>query len=127
MTNYFLPEFWARPEAKAKLQFFRPRQNQFNTLFVGTSRIYHHVVCAMFDSLAAANGMNICSFNLGVPALPFPQSYLMIESAVLHNPNVKYVIYELNPPSIEIPEAAENTPENYFWYDWTQLELLREQ
>lgn len=121
-----LPDFWARPEAKIKVGYWSEHKTDYNTVFIGSSRIYHHLDPHQFDSLAGMSGLEIRSFNLGIPSCPFPQSSRMLE-AVISDPDVKYIYYELTPVYTEVATELENTPENYYWYDYEQTMLLCQQ
>ena len=42
-----------------KLRFFAAHKNEFDTLFIGTSRIQHHISPQLFDSLTAQAGPRV--------------------------------------------------------------------
>lgn len=127
LSNYLLPEFWARTEPKVKLAYWKKHGSEYNTVFIGSSRIFHQVNPRLFDSLANANNISVNSFNLGVPSFPFPQSYRMIEAALAEYSDVTTVYYEITPVYLEPAEALKNTPENYYWYDLDHTVLLCDQ
>lgn len=124
LLNSFLPTFWARSDLDAKSSYLNEHRDEYNTVFIGSSCIIHHVDPVLFDSLAGVDGNKIHSFNLGIPAFQFPESYRMVESTVLDKPGIKYVYIELTPVALEIPDLIENTPQNYYWYTREHADLL---
>lgn len=126
LTQVVLPEFWPRGDVQAKLDWLREHPQEYNTVFIGPSHIYHQVIPTQFDSLAAAHGVQIHSFNMGVPSFPFPQSTRMTDLILKEIPNVKYVFYEITPVYYSPAEQLRHTPENYYWYDFRHTRLLSE-
>src|SRR5713226_6136440 len=49
-----------------KLEYFAGHKDEFDTLFVGSSRIYHQVMPEVFDEVLRANGREARSFNFGI-------------------------------------------------------------
>jgi hypothetical protein len=124
LTSRLLPVFWAHPDAEAKLEYWKERKQDYNTLFIGSSRIFHHVVPSRFDSLANAAGYKISSFNLGVAAFPMPQSFTMTSQVLEEAPGLKHVFIEVTPVYFTVARELINTPKNYYWYDYRHMMLL---
>ncbi len=52
-----------------KLAYYERHADQFSVLFVGSSRVFRHMVPVVFDEAAAQAGLEVRSFNLGTDAL----------------------------------------------------------
>ena len=57
------------PEVTAKLQHFRQHAAEYDTLFIGSSRIYHQLIPELFDRTTAAHGLPTRTFNAGIDAI----------------------------------------------------------
>jgi hypothetical protein len=121
LTRLVLSPFWAHPDASVKSEYRKESNEKYNTLFIGSSRMYHHVVPDLFDSLS---GNKTHSFNLGSRSYPIPQSLKMAE-LVLENPSgLKYVFLEITPVNFSPSKKLVHTPRNYYWYDWNHTAML---
>jgi hypothetical protein len=77
-----------------KREYLLQNGGKFNTIFIGSSRIYRHIDPELFDKETAA--FNTKSFNMGSPALYPPESYFLYEQLLTERQlNLKYVIVEL--------------------------------
>lgn len=66
---------------------------QFNTVFIGSSRITHAVLPAYFDSLT---GHQTRSYNFGMSGGLPPETFDWCEELMASNPSVQYVFFELS-------------------------------
>lgn len=55
----------------------KTQNEEYNTLFFGSSRIYRHIDPELFDSLSS--NLNLSSYNLGTPATFNPELYYLYE------------------------------------------------
>ncbi|NNE09310.1 MAG: hypothetical protein HKN20_12175, partial [Gemmatimonadetes bacterium] len=61
-----------------KLSQFSESDPPCNLLFVGSSRVYRQIRPATFDSVLSAHGIDIHSYNFGIPGTsPFETAYLL--------------------------------------------------
>ena len=82
------------PEMVRKLDFMRQNPDTYDTVFVGSSRIFRHLDPDAFD---AATGHSTRSFNLGVQSF-FPyRSFDVLQQDEILNPRVSNVLIELAP------------------------------
>lgn len=77
----FLPYHWGNPWYSVKIDHLeRNPDEDYNTYFFGSSRVYRHIDPNLFDSLAQAReAESIRSFNLGAPGTFPPQTYFLYE------------------------------------------------
>jgi hypothetical protein len=81
-----------------KLNWLEGHKDNFDVVFVGSSRVFHGLSPRIFDQVAAANGFRCHSFNLGMDSMGMAQSMDVIRDLVSTQPrNLKYVIFELEP------------------------------
>jgi hypothetical protein len=121
-----LPEV---PQVKEKLEWFRAHRGDYTTLFLGTSRVRRHIIPSLFDQLAAEQGMESRSFNLGVDSLASPEDGYVLEQALrMAPPRLRYVFIELSYFRANFAGQGAETIRAAYWHDgertlavWRQL------
>lgn len=89
------------PTVQAKVEWLRTHGDDYDTFFLGSNRIYRHIVPRLFDELMAARGESTRSFNLGFDGMRPPEDSYVLEEVLAHRTKpLKYVIVEgnLRPP-----------------------------
>ena len=102
-----------------KYDYYKVHKDEYNALFFGSSRIYSHVVPEVFDSAANANGVEINSYNFGIPAMRALDSAVLLEEVLANPPkNLKWVFFEsiLDKGYEPIPNARTNRV--IYWHTW---------
>ena len=113
------------PIVRQKLERFTARTADFDTLFVGSSRIHYHIVPPLFDALAAEAGMPTRSYNAGIAGMrPAEDGYFL--DRLLERPpkNLRWVFIELAGLRLPIGEEKRATIRALYWHDWPRLSLL---
>lgn len=118
----FLP-FPDVPVVRAKIEYLASHRHQFDTLFIGSSRVYFQIIPSLFDETTARAGRPTRSFNAGVSALRPPEDAFFLER-ILARPStqLRYVFVEAT--------AVGTRPENLgsvravYWHDWRRLCVL---
>jgi hypothetical protein len=85
LTKSFLPYYWGNVWISNKYDTEHKNIINADYYFIGSSRTYRHIIPSIFDSLMALNGIQCHSFNLGSPAVFPPQSYYLLENAIIEN------------------------------------------
>ena len=81
-----------------KLHWCETHKDNFDIVFVGSSRVFHGLSPRIFDQAARANGQRWRSFNLGMDKMGMAQSMAIIRELVATGPrHLKYVFFELEP------------------------------
>ncbi len=75
------------PVLSEKRAFYREHRNDHDILFLGSSRVYHHIDPARFDEAAASAGLRTRSFNLGVDALSIVELSDLVDEIVAMAPS----------------------------------------
>ncbi len=118
-----------RPEPEitgvsSKLRYYAAHQDEFDTVFIGTSRIYYQVSPEIFDRAAAARGMPTRSFNLGVAGMHPPESFLLLERFLkLKPPKLKWVFLELEDVQAGWDPERRGTRRLVYWHNWRLTSL----
>ncbi len=103
----------------SKLENFPKNKDKYNTVFIGSSKIYRHIVPTEFDKLMEKRGKNIKSYNFGIHGMSPLESYFFIKKILAMKPkNLEYVFIELE---IIRLNANENLRTNRAIY-WHSLE-----
>ena len=81
-----------------KLHWCEAHKDNFDIVFVGSSRVFHGLSPRSFDQTASASGQRWRSFNLGMDSMGRAQSMAIIRELVATGPrHLKYVFFELEP------------------------------
>ncbi len=110
---------------REKLDWFAAHRDEFDTLFIGSSRVYHQIVPSLFDRMARERGISTHSFNLGVDRLFVPEDGYYCEQVLRLKPRrLRWVFVEVSVN--RIPEQRfENPPlRSIFWRDWKRTSLV---
>jgi len=79
----------------AKLKFFAEHKDEFDTVVVGTSRLYYSVSPEIFDKVTRENRLPTRTFNFGIDGMHPPENFYLIEQILKTNPrNLKWVFVE---------------------------------
>src|SRR6266446_10457255 len=57
-----------------KFRFFAAHKDEFDTVFIGSSRIYFQISPATFDRFTRESGLSTHSFNFGIGGMYLPES-----------------------------------------------------
>jgi hypothetical protein len=105
------------PEVTQKLDYLKAHEADIDTVFIGSSRIYHGVSPRTFDATMSAAGQPTRSFNLAVNALLPPESIWMARTlAAMRPPHLRRVFLEMA-DARDIPDADHPTIRDVYWQD----------
>ncbi len=118
----FLP-FPDVPVVRTKIDYLAAHRHQFDTLFIGSSRVYFQIIPSLFDETTAGAGRPTRSFNAGVSALRPPEDAFFLERILaLHPTQLRYVFVEATAVRTRL-ENLESMRAVY-WHDWPRLGVL---
>jgi hypothetical protein len=97
-----------------------------DTLFVGSSYFYREISPRLFDETMRDLGVETHSFNLGVPGMDPPESYMLLEEALERGGGrIRIVLLELDYYRALVRDQDEHTRRFDAWHDATRtLEAL---
>ncbi|HEV2841639.1 MAG TPA: hypothetical protein VGW39_09970 [Chthoniobacterales bacterium] len=114
------------PEGVAeKLEFFTRHKDEFDTIFLGTSRFYYAVSPKIFDNITRENGVPTQTFNFGVDGMHPPESFYVLEQILKTEPRkLKWVFLEVG--NIQTHSTADvfGTERFLYWHDWPRTALV---
>jgi len=88
-----LPFYWGNEGLVSKMNKLEVDNFNYDTYFVGSSRVYRHIIPSLFDSL---NQGSTRSFNLGYLATRPPELYYFLDRFIDKcNEKTKYIFVEL--------------------------------
>jgi hypothetical protein len=107
----------------AKLKFFSEHKDEFDTIIVGTSRLYYSASPEIFDATTRANGLPTRTFNFGIDGMHPPENFYVLEQILKTKPwHLKWVFLELG----DIQTKWDNilgTQRAVYWHDWPRTAL----
>jgi hypothetical protein len=123
LINSLLPP--AIPQGVAeKLEFFAKHKDEFDTLFLGSSRIYYGIAPEIFDKTTAESGVRTRTFNLGVNGMFPPETFYVLEQALKTKPrNLKWVVIEIEEIQNKWKEQEIGAQRILYWHDWPRTAL----
>jgi hypothetical protein len=124
VLHAFLPE----PnigDVGSKLRFFAAHKNDFDTIFVGSSRVYYGVSPSVFDQVLAENGIPSRSFNFGGSGMSPPEEFYVLEQILTVNPpNLKRVFLEIDDIQTIWPPGDRPSQRVVYWHDTKNTGLI---
>lgn len=101
-----------------KLDAFAQRKDEFNVVFIGSSRTVRGFVPAQFDAQLAERGVSVRSFNFGVAGARLPEMLYVLERVAELRPKaLKYVF--VDPEDFELVHDTRNAlaQAGILWHD----------
>jgi len=87
---------WGSENLEAKRKYLLQNPNKYNTLFIGSSRVWKQIDPALFDTLVHSKEAT-CSFNLGENWMGAPEIYYVLENLINEDKIIpKYIFIELS-------------------------------
>lgn len=97
-----VPYWWGSPVLNYKMPFLKKNNSKYNVVFLGSSRLYRHIIPARFDSyVKKKSNLKIKSFNLSAGGASNPETFYLLEKIIKDNDiNPEYLIAEFVPNPI---------------------------
>ena len=108
-----------------KLAHYTAHGEEFDVLFLGSSRTYRQLLPEIFDQGMAEAGHPMKAFNLGVDGMRPPEDTFVLEQALAARTKpLRYVFVECNALRRALPGEDEQTLRAVYWHDWKRLSAL---
>jgi hypothetical protein len=108
-----------------KFRFFAAHKDEFDTLFVGSSRIYFQISPTIFDRVTRKSGLPTHSFNFGVGGMYLPESAYLLEQILNLKPrNLKWIFIEYDEMQTKWSMENQSSRRALYWADWKRVSLL---
>jgi hypothetical protein len=109
----------------AEIRFFQEHRDEFDTIFVGSSRIHHQIAPAIFDRAMREAGYPTRTFNFGINGMFPPESGYVLERLLSAKPrHLKWVFIELDELETRRNPKAEAARRSVYWHDWKRTSLV---
>lgn len=113
------------PTVRTKVEYFAGHHDEYDTLFVGTSRIYYQIIPALFDQLTASAGRPTRSFNAGIASLNPPEDSYYLDQLLRTPPKrLRWVFIEISDLKTVVGQEKLGTVRAIYWHDWERMALL---
>ncbi len=110
---------------KPKIEHFAARHDDYDTLFLGSSRIYYQIIPALFDRLAAEQGLPTRSFNAAIAGMRPPEDAYYLDYLLRSPPKkLRWVFIELAGLRTAVDRDKIGTVRAVYWHDWQRLWML---
>jgi hypothetical protein len=117
-----LPEVGA---ASVKLRFLQKHRDDYDAIFIGSSRVFPGISPEAFDRVTGAAGFSHRSFNFGADGALPPQEFYIIERLLEMRPRTwRWVFIELNEVQVHLSSGSEGTQQSVYWHDWSSTAII---
>lgn len=123
LIHSFLPPMIPKGIA-AKLKFFTEHKDEFDTVIVGTSRLYYSASPEIFDATTRENGLPTRTFNFGIDGMHPPENFYVLEQILKTKPRkLKWVFIEVSDIQTKWTDNVLGTQRLVYWHDWPRTAL----
>jgi hypothetical protein len=117
--HYVLPPRPDIPVVSDKLAWLRKYAAHYDTLFLGTSRVYKQIMPNLFDERMREHGFRMSSYNLAADGMNFPETFIVLESALDFINKPKLVVLELGGlQRMPNPIFKDESLRVVHWHNW---------
>src|ERR1700736_109154 len=108
-----------------QLRFVAAHADEIDTLFIGSSRVYHGLNPRVFDQATTAGGLPTHSYNFGVDGMSAPESFYVMDQILASKPrNLRWVFLEFDDLQVTIPIEHLRTRRALYWNDSNRTRLI---
>ena len=108
-----------------KFRFFSAHKDEFDTLFIGSSRVYFQISPAIFDRVTRESGLPTHSFNFGIGGMYLPETAYLLEQILNLKPrNLRWVFIEYDELQTKWSPENQTSRRALYWADWKRVSLL---
>jgi hypothetical protein len=113
------------PEGVAeKLEFFAKHKDEFDTLFLGSSRFYYAISPEGFDRITRENGVPTRTFNFGIDGMNPPENFYVLDQILKTEPrSLKWIFVEVDNIETKSHVKILGTQRLLYWHDWPRTAL----
>ena len=106
------------PQVKVKLQWLAAHPEEYDTIFIGSSRVRSGISPATYDAEMRSRGIPTRSYNFGIDAMTMPELSFVFDQVVTSNPRaLRHVFIELNRVRWRLPELEGGTLREVYWHN----------
>jgi hypothetical protein len=123
MLNNIAP-FAEVPLLRDKWAYWQEHKDEFDTLFIGTSRTIRGIMPSVFDRLTTQAGVPTHSYNFGIDGMFPPEDAYVAERIFATKPkNLRWVFIEMGVFLGDFEGRPAKSVRSVHWHDWTRTWL----
>ncbi len=107
-----------------KLDELRAHRGEVDTIFIGSSRVYHAFDPAQFDRELAERGGSARSFNFGIDGMRPPESFYVLRNVLALGLPLRRIFIEFGPINPKVNAANIGTARYIHWHDLRHTMLV---
>ncbi len=116
-VGWVVSPFQGAEKVEKKFAYYAAHRDDYDFVFVGSSRVMNQLSPKVFDAQMAAGGHPCRSFNLGVAAMFLPEcSFLIDRVRALHARRLRGVVIELSDPAPRHDAEHPLTERDIYWH-----------
>lgn len=113
------------PMVREKVAHLIAHSDDYDTLFIGTSRIYRGIMPSVFDAVTARAGLPTRSFNFGIDAMFPPEDAYVLERLIpRHLRRLRWVLIESSMLQTEFEGRDPDSARFVHWHDRERTRLI---
>jgi hypothetical protein len=106
------------PQIGAKLDWLAEHGAEYDTVFIGSSRVHRQIIPDLFDREMEALGVKTNSFNLSGDGMRPPEDEFVLERAFASRKTpLRVLLVEANPIDSSLAEDDAGTARAVYWHD----------
>jgi hypothetical protein len=106
------------PIVTTKVHWLQEHGDDFDVIFLGSSRTYRQVIPELFDQAMAAAGHPVTTFNLGIDGMRPPEDTYVLEQALQRRAKpLRWVFVECSPLRLTMRPEDRGTLRATYWHD----------
>ena len=111
------PPFQGATKVAKKFAYFAAHKDEYDVVFVGSSRVMNQISPHEFDAQMAAAGRPCRSFNLGFAGMFLPECTFLIDRVrALHPARLRTMVIEMSNPAPRHDAAHPLTERDIYWH-----------
>jgi len=112
------------PLVRDKWAYWQQHKDEFDVVFIGTSRVIRGVMPSVFDRMTAAGGVPTRSYNFGIDGMFPPEDAFVAEHVLATKPaKLRWVVVEMGVFLGDFEGRAPKSIRSVYWHDWTRTWL----
>ena len=113
------------PTIRDKMEHLALHGDDYDVIFVGSSRVHFQVLPSIFDQIAHDHGLAVRSFNAAVAAMRPPEDWYILDE-ILRRPHkrLRWVFVEVMSLNDKGDPTLTGTGRYTYWRDWKRTRLL---
>ena len=122
LVNAWLPPAETPAYVRERLTHLAAHGDEYDAIFIGSSRIENHLMPAVFDRLVSARGFAMKSFNAGVHGMGTPEDSWMLDQILARRPaRLRWVFLEIDFFQTDLKDGEKGTYRSAAWHDWPRF------